>query len=95
MRVPLVVVRWLPTAVEQRVQFCADGVRGEFLSQSLAKGLGLSLATRPLPLELGWSQLLQKPPGCMGRVNIRLKLTFSETEERGHGNWYILDRIQY
>lgn len=43
--VPLVVVRWLPTVLEQRVQLrtALIRVRGEFSSQSLARGLGVFL----------------------------------------------------
>ena len=43
--VPLVVVRWLSTVLEQRVQLHTVLIRFgcEFLSQSLARGLGVFL----------------------------------------------------
>ena len=69
--IPLVVVRWLPTAVEQGVQLRADGLRCEFLRLSLA----------------GVESASPEASGCMGRMNIRLKLTLGEAEERGNGNW--------
>lgn len=77
--IPLVVVRWLPTAVEQGVQLRADGLRCEFPRLSLA----------------GVESASPEASGRMGRMNIRLKLTLGEAEERGNGNWEILDYIQY